>query len=85
MASRMGTQHADEVSTNAPIGGKFGGSYSVFARRPLQGAHDALVVNSLDLRRMIQDWLECQPKEQNSPAKDAETAKFFVPTVLHTC
>jgi hypothetical protein len=53
----MGTQHASEVSTNAPIGGKFGGSYSLFARRPLQGAHDALVVNSLDLRRMIQDRL----------------------------
>jgi len=53
----MGTQHADEVTTNAAISGKFGGSYSLFARRPLQGAHDALVVNSLDLRRMIQGML----------------------------
>ena len=53
----MGTQHADEVSTNAPIGVKFGGSYSIFARWPLQGAHDALVVNSLDLRRMSQGRL----------------------------
>jgi hypothetical protein len=53
----MGTQHADEAMTNAPIGGKFGGSYSLSARWPLQGTHDALVVNSLDLRRMIQDSL----------------------------
>jgi len=53
----MGTQHASEVTSNAPIGGKFGGSYTVFARRPLQGAHDALVVNSLYLRRMSHDGL----------------------------
>ena len=41
-----------EVSINAPISGKFGGSYSVFARVALRCMHDAIVVKSLDLLRM---------------------------------
>jgi hypothetical protein len=53
----MGTQHADEVSSNAAIRGKFGESYSVFARGTLQGAHDAIVVKSLDLLRLNRKWL----------------------------
>jgi len=64
----MGTQHANEVSSNASIGGKFGASYSVFAPEPLRGTHDALGVNSLVLGRMIQ-------KQAVIPAAEVEFAR----------
>jgi hypothetical protein len=51
LASRMSTQHANEVTSNVPIRAKFGASYGVFACEPMQGAHDAIAVKSWDLPR----------------------------------
>ena len=73
----MGTQHADEVSSNASFGGKFDGSYSVFGRRPLRGMHDALVGKSLDLSRMTQDALLYQLTQRDFARRSIEWAKFF--------
>ena len=61
----MGTQHADEVSTNAAMKEKLGGSYSVFARDTMRGMHDAIVAKSLDF----------DPDERKETVIPAEGAK----------
>jgi len=45
----MVTQHANEVTSNAPFGAKFGVSYRVFACEPMQDTHDAISVKTWHL------------------------------------
>jgi len=49
LTSRMVTQHANEVTSNAPFGAKFGVSYRVFACEPMQDTHDAISVKTWHL------------------------------------
>jgi hypothetical protein len=73
----MGTQHANEVSSNASIGAKFDASYPVFACDPMQDLHDAIVAKSLDLLRMGCDVLIYQRERADLPSGRAPNVIFF--------
>lgn len=75
----MGTQHANEVSNNARLVGKFGKSHTVFARRTLRRTHDVISWKSLDLRWTDSNVLKCRPKESKFPLEAGKAAKVFVP------
>src|SRR5437588_2000914 len=73
----MGTQHAGEACSNASISAKFGRSYSVFARDPMQNAHDALVAKSLDLLGSRQNTLKYQTLRAELPAGRVKSGQQF--------
>ncbi len=77
LASRMGTQHANEATNNARLVGKFGRSYPIFARVALRAAHDAISGETLDLLRLKAAMLKYQPIEREIAVRKAEKPRKF--------